>query len=642
MKYEHLLQPMKVAGLTLKHRMLSSPTSIACYDINGNYTKEAYEYYKLRALGGAALVTVGDVIVDLSTGQSHPQQAGINEPGTAQYFRTMCDAIHSGGAAAGIEIDHGGILCNPLFIGGKQPVGPSDDTFPWGAIAHGLTEEEIYALADKYAEAAAKAKAYGYDLVMIHGGHGWMMHQFISPVTNKRTDKWGGSLENRMRFPLLVIEKVRAAVGPNYPIEIRLSGSERCEGGYGIEEGIEIAKMLDGKVDLLHISAGNQYYEASTVLMHPSSYQADMENSILAAEIKKHVKTPVVTVGAFNLPDDMEKFLAEGGADAIAMGRALIADPFLPRKVATGREDEIRTCLRCSECLSSMMNHQVIRCAVNPVIGRECEVFHPQPTYKTKKVAIIGGGPAGMEAALIAHERGHNVILFEASDHLGALDYSEEAYPKRLLLRYREAQARRIAKAGIDVRLNCTPDEADIKEVAPDAIIVATGSVPLTPPIPGVDGNNVLYAPYIRKDTEVGKNVCIIGGGFVGVEEALELEKRGCTVTLVEMAPKIAMEAGRMYRLALKSMVGESGINVLTNTTCSEITLEGVRVKDKAGAESLIPCDSVVLACGMKPREGAEKYRSMAPEVYVIAGKAGKIMNATQGAYDAVIALGYM
>ncbi|MCD7845787.1 MAG: NADH:flavin oxidoreductase [Oscillospiraceae bacterium] len=291
--YSHLLAPIKLAGLTLKNRMFSSPTSLSPLDCAEHYTKENIEYYKLRALGGVALVTVGDAIVDLDTGRSHPEQVGINDPTAAPYFIALVDAIHSGGAAASVEIDHGGALSPPEYIKGDKAIGPSGYIDSWGDEVLEMTEEQIYWLADRYAEGAKNAKAYGFDMVMLHGGHGWLIHQFISPVTNHRADKWGGSLENRMRFPLLVVERVRQAVGRQFPIEMRISGVEYAIGGYGLEEGIEIAKMLDGKVDLIHVSAGTQQEEYSAVLMHPGAFQKDMYNGYLAAEIKNVSRHPL-------------------------------------------------------------------------------------------------------------------------------------------------------------------------------------------------------------------------------------------------------------------------------------------------------------------------------------------------------------
>ncbi|MGM9615151.1 MAG: FAD-dependent oxidoreductase [Oscillospiraceae bacterium] len=644
-RYKKLLEPLTIAGLTLKNRMFSAPTSLAELGPDRHYTKENLEYYKLRALGGAAVVPVGDTIVDES-GSSHPQQVCINDPSAVPYLCAVVDAIHSGGAAAAVQIDHGGALCTPEFIGGRNAMGPSGYVDAWGDEVVAMTEEQIYEIADKYAEAAANAKRCGFDMVQIHAGHGWLIHEFISPLTNHRDDRWGGSLENRMRFCLLVVEKVRAAVGRQFPISIRISGSERIEGGYEIDTGVEIARMLDGKVDLIHVSAATQQVDESYAYMFPTVFMNDMENACLAAEIKKHIKTPVVSVGAFNIPDDMERFLEESGVDAIAMGRALLADPFLPRKVLEGKPEEITPCIRCMECQNGMVQHRIVRCAVNPVIGRECEVFHPQPTYVHKKVLIAGGGPAGMEAALLAHQRGHEVVLCEASGKLGALRFADNnVWFKKPMRRWRDSQIAKIGRTGIEVRLNTRVDKAVVEEIQPDVLIIAVGSEPFAVPVPGHDGKNVVFGAHITPETEIGKRVVIIGGGFIGVEEAIALASEGHEVTILEMRGALAIEAGPMYKIGLFRQLKETeNITQALGMRCSKITEEGVYALDADGNEVFYPCDTVVMAAGMRSRsEEAAALRGLVKETYVIgdANKAAKIMNANRDAYDAVTALGY-
>ena len=643
--YEKLLQPLQVAGLRLKNRMLSAPTSLAELGPGEHYSDDNINYYKLKASGGVALVSVGDVIVDLSTGRSHPMQVGLDDPTAIPYLVKMADAIHSGGAAAEIEIDHGGALCDPVFIGGKNAMGPSGYIDPWGDEVVEMTEEQIYEIAEKFGEAAGVAKACGFDMVMIHAGHGWLLHQFISPVTNHRTDKWGGSIENRMRFPLLVVEKVRSAVGRSFPIDVRISGSERMPGGYGIETGIEIAKALDGKVDLIHVSAGSQQDEYSAVLMHPGAFQKHGENSGLAAEIKKHVKTPVVTVGAFSEPDKMEAFLEESGVDCIAMGRALIADPFLPRKIMRGRVEDITPCLRCGECQSGMMKNKTMRCAVNPYIGREAEYFHPIPTREQKKLLIVGGGPAGMQAAITACERGHQVTLVEQSDRLGGLKYADNADFKANIRRYRDMTAAKVMKLPIDIRLNTTVTDELVAEVKPDAILACVGADPWALPVPGADGENVIFGAQLEKnDPRVGHRVVVIGGGLIGCEEGIALAREGHQVTILEMQQELCPDCGRMHRLnVLHQIEVADTLTTATGLRCTGIDLQGVTAVDGKGQEHTFPADTVVMCAGMRPRSAeVERLSKYCAEFYVCgdATRARQIGQATRDGYDAVVNVG--
>lgn len=645
-RYPILTSPITIAGLTLKNRMFSAPTSLAELGPDEHYSKANIEYYMLRAAGGAAVVPVGDVIVDLNSGRSHPQQAGINDPAASPYFVEIADAIHSYGAAASVELDHGGALCPPGYIGGKNAIGPSGYIDDWGDVVDEMTEEQILTIADSFAEGAKNAKAYGFDMVMIHGGHGWLLHQFISPITNKRTDKYGGSIENRMRFPLLVVENVRAAVGRSFPIEIRISGSERTKGGYDLETGVEIAKMLDGKVDLIHVSAGTQQDEYSAVLMHPGVFQSDMENSSLAAEIKKHVKTPVLSVGAFNMPDDMERFLANGNADCIAMGRALVADPFLPVKVVSGQTDQITPCLRCGECQSGMMATRNIRCSVNPIIGREHDFFHPIPVRKKKKVLIAGGGPGGMQAALTAFERGHEVVLCEAGPKLGgALKFADSGADfKTPMLRYRESQIEKVMSLPIGIRLNTKVDKAVVDEVKPDVLIAAVGAEPVVLPVPGANGENVFIGADVTNDTPLGKRLVIIGGGLIGCEQAIHLARKGHEAVILEMLPELAAECGRMHRIGLMHEIeANSNITPAPGMRCLSISGEGVTAADPNGKEHFFPCDSVIMAAGMRSKSTeVEALRPLVDEFCTIgdASRARKVMLAVREGYDAVVKLG--
>ncbi|MDR0518465.1 MAG: FAD-dependent oxidoreductase [Clostridiales Family XIII bacterium] len=641
-----LFTPLNIGGLTLKNRLLSAPTSLAQLSPEGYLTPESIRYYELRAAGGCAAVTVGDAVVKGATGRSHPSQILLDDEGSVFSLTQVADAIHSHGAAASIELDHGGALCDAAFVVDGRPRGPSDIILDWGACVYALSETEIEEIADDFAHGAEIIKRCGFDMLMIHGGHGWLLHQFLSPLTNKRTDKYGGSIENRMRFPLLVIERVRAAVGRDFPIEFRMSADERMPDGfdcYGADTGIRIAEMLDGNVDLIHVSVGNNYHWESTVLMHPGCFQMQGENSHYATEIKRHVNTPVTTVGAFTDVDFMESFIKSGGADAIALGRALIADPFLPKKALLGRADDITPCLRCGECQGSMWATRTIRCSVNPLIGREYVYFSPPPIAETKKrVLVAGGGPGGLTAATESAKRGHDVVLCDSAEALGgALFFADGVGFKESIVRLRKVLSKRAEDAGIDIRLGTYADKDFMEQEKPDVVIAAVGSVPIVPPIAGADAPHVLLGANIRADTEIGHRVVIIGGGLIGCEIGLHLAEDGHEVTIIEMQDEVAPEATPLHRHGLLMRIRKvESIRVETGLRATSIEQGCVRAESKTGTERVFDTDTIILSAGMKANtDEIETLRDLAPEFYQIGDcrKARRIMQAIAEGYDAAV-----
>ena len=643
--YASLFRPLKVGGITLKNRLLSSPTSTSGFDAAGHYSDEIISYYRLKALGGTSLVTVGEGIVDLKTGRSKPVQIDLSDPTAEVSMRNLASAIHAGGAMASIQLDHGGALALPKLMG-HPAMGPCTYTNHRGDPVVAMTDEDIHRIAEAYGKAAANAKKYGFDMVMLHGGHGWLIHQFISEITNHRTDKWGGSLENRLRFPLLVIEEVRKAVGPKFPIDIRISGSERCPGGYGIETGVEIAKAIDGKVDMIHVSAGTMMDVYSAVLMHPGIFQKPGENSAFAAEIKKHVKTPVCTVGAFSDPDFMVRYLEETGVDAIAMGRALIADPFLPKKLMRGERENITPCLRCTECLSGLQQKERMVCAVNPIIGREKDYFAGMPVRREhRKVLVVGGGPAGIEAALTADSLGHQVTLCEKTGRLGGmLRFADAGDFKSLMKEYRDNQIEKLQKSGVTVKLHTTVDEALIQELAPDAMILAVGAKPFVPPIPGIDGANVIPGCDLVGNELSGRKVTVLGGGLVGCEEALQLARSGYDVSIVEMQRELAPDASAMHRKnLLRQIQDQENITLYLSARCTGISEHAVTAQLTDGSAVELPTDWVVLCAGLRAKtDVVDQLRVLVPETYVIGDCAGarNVVAATREGYDTAVALG--
>lgn len=646
-RYEHLLQPIQIGPLRFRNRIISSPTSIPMLGDNGRITDDAIAYYEQKAAGGCAVVTVGESIVRIRDGRSHPRQIPLDDPDEAPGLARLADAIHAHGAYASIQLSHGGGLCPPAFVG--QAIGPSDlvktrsgtngHPAPFDSHVRGLTVEEICELAEDYGRAAAFVKRLGFDMCMIHGGHGWLVHQFFSELTNFRTDEFGGSLENRARFALLIIDKIREYTGKNFPIEFRMSGSERCPGGYGIETGVEIAKLLDGKVDLIHVSAGTQEYLYSEVLMHPSVFQKHGENVCFAAEIKKHVKTPVTAVGALSDPDKMEEILASGQADVLALGRGLIADPFIPKKLAAGRGEDVVSCLRCHECMGAMISRDTICCTVNPTIGRERRMQAVRPAALSKKVLIAGGGPGGMTAAIYAAERGHSVTLCEKTDRLGgALHFADGVEIKKNIVRFLAQLEARLNALPVRILYNTEVTDELLDSVKPDVLIAAVGASPVIPPIPGVDRPHVLLGAKVHPGDMTGRDVVLIGGGLIGCELAVELQENGNRCTLLEQLPELAPDAPRFHRISLLEELKKLSA-VFTGMRALEITDGAVIGESADGRRVSLPADTVILACGLRSNKDLERFRAKVPRFYTIGDcdRPGKIGNAVTGAVDMVL-----
>ena len=498
-KYPHLFTPIRLGSTLFENRIFAAPTGCLSVDQNGFPTPSGVAYYERKAIGGAAAVTVGDCIVDTKTGQVTAYQVALDKPLALPHLSSMAVAISRHGAVASVELQHGGMFSHFVHEQGLPLFGPVDMRIPdTHAInndghetvsaedgfrhIHEMTEEQILSLAESFGKAAAFARQCGFGMVMIHAGHGWGLAQFLSPHLNTRKDRWGGCFENRMRLPLAVAQSVRRRVGPGFPIEIRISGAECTDTGYDIDEGVRIAKALDGHVDLIHVSAGHHESPYASTVTFPSMFSPDGSNVQYAAEVKKYVKTPVATVGALPDPAFMEEIVASGQADVVQIGRGLLADPDLPMKARMGMDDDIDTCMRCYACLANSTRTRLRACAINPEIGHELESFNYIPSNKKKSVLVAGGGVAGMQAALTAARRGHAVVLCQAGGELGGVLNCEKNMPfKARLGAYLQRQAGRVYDAGVDVRLGTAVTGETAGAIAPDVIIAALGAQPVTP-----------------------------------------------------------------------------------------------------------------------------------------------------------------
>jgi 2,4-dienoyl-CoA reductase-like NADH-dependent reductase (Old Yellow Enzyme family)/thioredoxin reductase len=641
LKYPHLFEPIRLGGTLFKNRIFASPTGHQNVSPEGLPSPEAIAYYERKAIGGAAVVTVGECIVDSVKGKGGKYHFQLDNPLASHSLHKLTDAVIRHGGIASAELQHAGMFANrELSFKGAGSMGTAYGPVECeldGRHILPMTEEMIEESIEAFANAALFAKECGFGMVTVHGGHGWFLSQFISPYVNTRTDRWGGSIENRARLPVAIADAIHKKCGKNFPVEMRISGSECHAAGYDIEEGIALAKQLDGHVDLIHVSAGSHEVREVFAVTHPSMFLPDGANVHFAAEIKKHVKTPIATVGALTDPAMMEEIIASGQADVVEIARGLIADPDLPNKARAGKETEIKKCMRCLACFSTLLTVGHFYCAINPKTSRELECRYDLPVKEKKTVLIAGGGIGGMQAAITCAERGHSVILCEKSDRLGGTLRCEEKVPfKRKLDDYIEYQIREIGRSAVDVRLN-TPVTAELAaELALDVIIAALGARPVKPNIRGIDGVNVLAGEdaYVRPE-KVGQRVAILGGGLVGIELGIYLAQMGRQVDIIEMMPALNDGGNFLHMIGLEAEIRKNNIGVHLGTKAVEINEKGLLAEDTDG-QKLFEADTVIYAVGQRPlSDEAYALRACAPEFHVIGDCSvpKNIMSATSAAF---------
>lgn len=648
--YPHLSSPIRIGNVTFKNRIAAAPMGSEP-NTSGFLSEQNLAAYELRAKGGAAVVTRGETLIGHRTDSAHGNLCNLGDVRFMPSHLQLTDVIHQHNALANIEILHCGARAHPRYTGGVI-WGPSYQARGvYGVEVLEMTEDMMEEVADAFAHAAFVAKFGGFDMVMIHGAHGWLLSQFLSPAYNHRKDKYGGSMENRARFPLMVIDRVRKQVGPDFPIEYRMSGDELMEGGYGLDEALEFARMIDGKVDLIHVSACSFLDVNSGCRMFPSAFLPYAPNAYLAAAIKKVVKTPVATVGGHSDPAKMEALIADGQADIVVVGRQLLADPGFPNKVLEGRFNDVRPCTRCNHCLSLdfvpyvPFPSGISQCVVNPVIGRELRESYYKPDPPKKKVLVVGGGPGGMQAALSAAGVGHRVVLCEKSDRLGGLlaSTTKNVPFKTDLRRFMEYLIRSVnEEPNIEVRLCTEVTPEMVSEFSPDTLVCCVGAEPILPGIEGIELPHVVHVTSLHDEgISLGSKIVVIGGGMAGCEDGLALAMKGKHVTILEMKDSVAKDAPVLH---FKAMMLEfeklrDNLKVLTNSTCTRITQEGVAYVDGEGREGFAPGDTVVIAAGMRtPYEKVDALRNTGIGNFIAVGdclKPGKVLEAVHGGYFA-------
>ena len=644
LKYPNLFSPFQYGRLTLKNRIISPPTSLAEIGPNGTLSPENIAYYAMRAKGGCSLVIVGESVVHSATGLSHPQQVMLDQVACLPSLKNCVDAIHAYDAYAGIEFGHGGKQCSPAFVKDGKPVGPSDLFDSQGRqTCWSMSRELMDEIKAAYALSAKHVAAAGFDVICLHAGHGWLLSQFMSPLSNFREDEYGGSVENRCRYTIEICQVIKNAA-PKLMLDVRISGDEMTEGGYHIDTGVEIAKLLEPYVDSFNVSVGVNENLFTYITMHPSMFLPHGSNVQYAAAVKAAVKKPVACVGGISDPEQMEQIIATGKADLVALARALVADPDLPQKARLGKDEDIRHCLRCFSCHGEMFKTRNIRCAVNPEIGHEyiAMLRESVPPKEVKKVAVIGGGPAGMQAAITAAQRGHQVTLYEKTDTLGgALKFAAHINFKHDLYRFAQWQITQLKKLGVTIHLNVDVDVSFVEKLDVDKVVCAIGAEPLIPRLPGLEDSRVIFGTEMFDEgVQIGKRVVIIGGGLIGSEAALYLVENDHNVTVIEMLDDIAADAVISHRRAMKVRMAECAKPPVlqVSTKCLEIIPEGVIAENSMGEKLCFAADTIICAVGLNPRSVLTSELRNTEKEFVAIGdctKTAKVLEAVSSGYNA-------
>ncbi|HEU65424.1 MAG TPA: FAD-dependent oxidoreductase [Chloroflexi bacterium] len=643
-RFKKVFEPTSIGQMQLKNRIVMPPMGSNYADESGAIGQRTLDYYEARARGGAGLIIVEGSAPSLQC--TTPHQASLGDDKLVPRWQKLTDVVHKYNARVAIQIMHSTM---ENWDGKAVQVGPSSLIVRArfmgisGESPHELTEEEIAERVGWFASAARRAREAGFDGVEIHGAHQYLVAAFLSSATNQRTDKYGGSVENKARFLVEILQAIRKEVGPDFPVWVRFNAQEwGVANGITIEETRQVVPMMvKAGAQALHVSG---YGAGSYITSAPISDTPGLLVP-LAEEVKKLTSVPVIAVGRLDI-ELGEKVLEEGKADLIAIGRRLIADPDLPNKMAEGRGDEVIPCISCMECIGRLYLDELgqgVACTINPVTGKE-RAYQIKPVGKAKNVVIVGGGPAGMQAAVVAAQRGHKVTLFEKGVKLGG-QLNIAALPpfKGDIFPWINYLVRQVEKAGVEVKLNTDATAEIVTEGNPDAVVIATGGTPVMPDIPGVDKPNVVTAQDVLwGKAKAGQNVVIIGGGMVGCETGHYLAEQGKTVTIVEVLKRMASDMVFITRRRLMDRLRSKNVTLLTGATCEEIKEGSVQVTTVEGKKETIPADTVVIAIGYKANDRLYKaLEGKVTEIYCIgdSSQPSKILEANNEGYRTGLAL---
>ena len=632
--YNKLFQPIKIGNMEVKNRFVMPPMVTNYCNTDGSVTDQFVAYHKARAKGGVGLIITEAAIVHPS-GRGAFTQLGIFNDELIPSLKRLTSVVHEEGAKIAIQLYHAGRQTYTFVTGMPALLAPSALACPVCAeTPQEMTKNDIREIVAAFGKASVRAREAGFDAIELHGAHGYLINQFLSPFSNRRTDEYGGAAENRWRFPLELLKSVQQHAGSDFPVLFRLSADEFVQGGLSVEDQAAFScRLIENGVHAIHVSGG--IYASMPMVFQPAAIpQGIFVNN--AAIIRKALngKAPVIVVGRLKDPDMMEAIIDSGKADMIAIGRTLLADEAFPAKVAAGKLSEIRKCIACNQgCVDQVFQGRPIGCLGNALTGREWQYDLDTKAKKTKKVLIAGGGPGGMEAARIASLRGHDVHLYEQGNSLGGLLKTVILAPFKEefgdLLNY---QIHQLEKSNITIQLGQTAQGTVIDQLNPDVVMIATGARPVRPNIPGLDRLPVVFAEEILAGAPLGENVVIIGGGAVGCETAEFLLNRGVKVTVVEICDEIARDVGAIERTLLIQRLMEKGVKLATKTSVKEVSAEGhLALEHDQTSESINDIDTIILAVGYESVTGLMQTAADRKVPFVTIGdcnKPGKVLDA--------------
>lgn len=621
-KYPHVFEPVNLGPVRLKNRLMFTPMVCCLSSADGEVTQEYVEFIGAQARTGAALVTIGATGVNEENAVDVPGELDITTDKKLGGLLRLSEEVHRYGAKLSIELCHAGRGAFPALLKTPYALAPSAIPTPVGTkYIKEMDQKDIDQVITDYVDCAVRLKKARFDMVMIHAAHGNLIGQFLSPATNKRTDAYGGSLENRMRFPLEVLRAVREAVGSSFGIDMRISGDEIAPDGMRLDEVLAFLKEAQKYLDTVQISQGIIIDPRYAYHVVPPYYYEHCHNVKYAEEAKKVLDIPVSTFGSVTTMEEAEHILASESADCVGMARPLLADHELIQNAWRGKEEDTRPCLRCLECLTNAGIGEAVRCAVNPVTGREYKYREIMPAPRKKKVMIVGGGPAGMMAAQTACKRGHEVVLYEKKESLGGLLPDISALPfKGDMRRYLQWNIDQTLKCGARIVLGTEVTPELVEKEQPDALFLAVGGSPVIPEIPGIHGTNVRHVLDIdSRRSNAGTTAVVCGGGISGLECALGLAMEGRQVTVVDMMPveEFGADMAPIAKMMLMDLLNQYHVRLVGGQKVLEFLETGVKTMDTNWREHVWECDTAVTAFGMKPNRTDELDR-MVCDTYIV------------------------